>query len=395
MHLEMRFEANGDVRPIWYGRFMINGKRECVNLGVKLAGTPPASRKLRDQGDADFERSRGMAEQRLKEVAEEARSTRDSGRLVEKLYAIKTGTEVRRVKLADLEEEWAKLPRRRELAEKYGQEGRSILQRFVEFVQTRNRRAVELAHVDADTATAFMQAEKERGVSARTWNGSLKLLRSTFRRLLPSGAPDPFDKLLTKQEETVFRRPFTPVELRAILEEAKDDELIRPILVTGMCTAMRRGDCCRLQWKDVDLARGFVTVKTAKTGGTVSIPVFGLLRDELEKAKASNASPEQRPPSPRGGEGYVFPMAAAMYDANPYGITGRVKKVLWAALSRLNGEASKDGAAGAEALPEVPLDEVRRRGEEYLAGLPAGERRGNMARVFGLYLGGASVAGVA
>ena len=38
MHLEMRFEANGDVRPIWYGRFMINGKKECVNLGVKLAG---------------------------------------------------------------------------------------------------------------------------------------------------------------------------------------------------------------------------------------------------------------------------------------------------------------------------------------------------------------------
>ena len=28
---------------------------------------------------------------------------------------------------------------------------------------------------------------------------------------------------------------------------------IRPIIVTGMCTAMRRGDCCLLEWKDVDL----------------------------------------------------------------------------------------------------------------------------------------------
>ena len=43
MHLEMRTEANGDVRRIWYGRFMVNGRRECVNLGIKMTGTPPAS----------------------------------------------------------------------------------------------------------------------------------------------------------------------------------------------------------------------------------------------------------------------------------------------------------------------------------------------------------------
>ncbi len=70
----------------------------------------------------------------------------------------------------------------------------------------------------------------------------------------------------TKETETVFRKPFTPEELKAILEAAKDDDFIRPIIVTGMCTAMRRGDCCLLKWKDVDLERRFITVKTAKTG---------------------------------------------------------------------------------------------------------------------------------
>ena len=396
MSLEMRVESNGDVRKIWYGRFMINGKRECVNLGVKMLGTPPASLKLKDRGDAEFERTRGMAEQRLKEVATEARNTRDSGRLVEKLYAIKTGTEVRTVKLSELEDEWVKLPRRRELAEKYEQEGRSILKRFVEFVQTRNRRAAELAHVDAAAAAAFMQAEKERGVSARTWNGALKLLRSTFRHLLPTGAPDPFEKLLTKQEETVFRKPFTPVELRAILDEAKDDELIRPILVTGMCTAMRRGDCCRLQWKDVDLDRGFVTVKTAKTGGTVSIPIFGLLREDLVKrAEAAKLGKAKR-----GGEaaGFVFPGAAAMYEENAYGITGRVKKVLYGALSKLaKTEAAARGEKVEEqtTLPEVAVEELRQRGEAYLASLPASDRRESMGKVFAEYIGGASVGAVA
>lgn len=405
---------------------MINGKRECVNLGVKLVGTPPKSLKLKDEGDTEFERSKGAAFERLKQIATEARGTRDAARLVRRLYQIETGAEVRTTKLSDLENEWVKLPRRRPLAEKYEKEGRSILGRFVSFVKDRNRRAVHLGHVDEGTATAFMKAETERKVSARTWNGTLKLLRATFRHLLPNGSPDPFAKLVTREEETVFRKPFTPVELRAILDEAKDDELIRPILVTGMCTAMRRGDCCQLQWKDVDLARGFVTVKTAKTGGMVSIPIFGLLREELLKRRSAECgvrSDSSSQPSPQGGEGgsgsggtrkrqagglphgregFVFPDAAAMYEKNPYGITARVKKVLWAALTRLaDAEGGKRKAEIGQAeekkpgLPEVSADEVRRRGEAYLGSLPAGERRESMGKVFGEYIGGASVATVA
>lgn len=403
MHLEMRLDRKGlDVRRIWYGRFIVNGKKECVNLGVKLTGTPPKSLKLQDEGDTEFERSKAAAYERLKQVAAEAQSTRNANRLLERMYEMKTGVEVRTTMLEDLESEWVKLPRRRPLAEKYEQEGRSILGRFVSFVKERNRRAVDLGHVDETATAAFMEAETKRGVSARTWNGALKLLRTTFRHLLPSGSPDPFAKLVTREEETVFRKPFTPVELRAILDEAKDDDLIRPILVTGMCTAMRRGDCCRLQWKDVDLDRGFVTVKTAKTGGTVSIPIFGLFREELVKA-AEKREPHGRARAvgaKRNGNGsaFVFPGAAAMYGENPYGITGRVKKVLWAALSKLaKAEAAARGEQVEEepALPEVAVEELRQRGEAYLASLPAGERRESMGKVFGEYIGGASVATVA
>jgi len=52
-------------------------------------------------------------------------------------------------------------------------------------------------------------------------------------------------------------------------------------IVTGMCTAMRRGDCCLLKWKDVDSKEGFITVKTTKTGETVDSPMFPMLREEL------------------------------------------------------------------------------------------------------------------
>ena len=85
MPLELRIEPNGTIRPLWYGRFKINGKRQCVSLGVKVAGTPPASHSLKDQGDTAFECSRATAQAKLASIVEEARSKRDSAHLVEKL----------------------------------------------------------------------------------------------------------------------------------------------------------------------------------------------------------------------------------------------------------------------------------------------------------------------
>jgi hypothetical protein len=162
----MRYEPDGHVRPIWYGRFIIDGKKECVNLGVRLEGDPPASRRLKDQGDPKFERSRGQALQKLKEVAAEAQSKRDADRLVYSLIRMKTGVEVREVKLAELKAEWEKLPRRRPLATKFKKEGGRILERFVSFVQGRNKRAVDLGHVDETAAMAFMESG---GAARPTW----------------------------------------------------------------------------------------------------------------------------------------------------------------------------------------------------------------------------------
>jgi hypothetical protein len=95
-----------------------------------------------------------------------------------------------------------------------------------------------------------------------------------------------------------------------------------PLVVTGMCTAMRRGDCCTLLRSAVDLEGGFITVKTAKTGETVQIPVFPLLRWVLEKALAK---PAPRPPF------YVFPDLEAHYRVNPDHLTDRVRRVMKAA----------------------------------------------------------------
>ena len=321
MPLELRIEKNGRVRPFWYGRFEINGHRQCLNLGVKVKGTPPASLSLKDEGDLDFERSRVAARAKLDSVIEEARTKQGSVRLVEKLYEIKTGEAIKTVLLENLFQEWAKIPRRRKLNERYSSQCQSTLKRFAEFVRSENVRATEIAHVTRLVAQSFLDAESKRGVTAKTWNEILKLLRTTFKHLLPVGAINPFSNLPTRETETIFRKPYSPDELAAILDAARLDEFLRPVLVVGICTAMRRGDCCLLRWKDVDLQRRFVTVKTAKTGQTVSIPIFPLLYDEL-KSKAKDR---------KSDNDYVFPEQALMYQENPDGITWRVRKVLAAA----------------------------------------------------------------
>lgn len=326
MPLEVRFKLDGSLREFWYGHYKINGKRYCSNLGVKIAGTPPDPFSLKAEGDAQFERSRAQAQAKLEAMIEEARHSRNSERLVEKLYEIKTGETIQSVRLEDLPNAWANIPRKRKPNERYAKQCQSALKGFASFVKDRNPKAQEMAHVTRTLARAFLDAEESRGVTAKTWNDTLKLLRATFKHLLPPGAINPFSNIPTRETEMIFRKPFTPSELEAIIAAAHSDDFIRPIIMTGIFTAMRRGDCCLLKWADVDLEHQFINVKTSKTGQTVHIPVFPLLDTELQhqlrnRNRSKNKDHDQ----------YVFPDQAAMYKNNPDGITWRVRKVFAAA----------------------------------------------------------------
>jgi hypothetical protein len=114
----------------------------------------------------------------------------------------------------------------------------------------------------------------------------------------------------------------------------------------------------------------FVAIKpeTAKAGETVDIPVFPVLRKELERARTAT-----------GGNGYCFPAAAEMYRNNPDGITWRVKQVLAKAL---------DTAPQSHALPVETAETVRARGVTYLDRLGATSKAEKMRAVFKAYMAG-------
>jgi integrase len=194
-----------------------------------------------------------------------------------------------------------------------------LLQRFVLFVRTQDPTAKFISAVDADIAEAFIAAEAARQVAPKTVNNYLVFMRSLFGRLqVRAGmANNPFKGIPKRTEKQEHRVPFSIEELELILTAARQPEhaFIRPAIITGICTAMRRGDSSCLLWDDVDLESGFIEVVASKTGGKVTIPLFPILADEI-KARL-----------PMQGR-FVFPELQTMYSCNPDGISWRVKQAL-------------------------------------------------------------------
>ena len=134
MPLEIRRKHDGSLKSkYWYGAYAVNGKRHVSNLGVEIAGTPPAS--LRDDGDAAFERSRGEAQKELEKTVALARGAKSAEALVQELHEIKYGAKIQGYPVADLVKAWEIMPKkRRTLNPRYMTDVKSTVQRFVTYL---------------------------------------------------------------------------------------------------------------------------------------------------------------------------------------------------------------------------------------------------------------------
>jgi integrase len=106
----------------------------------------------------------------------------------------------------------------------------------------------------------------------------LVFLRGIFERLKKRAGmtENPFGEIPLLDLKEVGRIAFSLEELDAIVIAARKPEhaFIRPVISIGICTAMRRGDCCTLKWEDIEMDAGFIEVTNAKIGKKVSIPLF-------------------------------------------------------------------------------------------------------------------------
>ncbi len=354
MGLELKKGRDGQLVMTWYGRYSDCGRRVSVAL-CSVEGTPPPSMSIRDTGDADFEKSREIAEGLLSRHEKDASQKGHAAHLTERLIEAKTGRKVEYVKLSDLPAKWRGLGRESQPTASWLAWCDTVFKRFAESVPS------EFLHeVTPDQVSAYV-AGLRADFTRRTANGAASLLKSAFARLLPPGASNPFgNEIARKREEaegdSVHRRPLTEPELITLFATARPDPFLYPLTVCAACTGLRIGDVCQLAWKSVDLRAGVVAVRTAKTGASVEIPIFKPLREVLETALAD-----------KGESLYVWPEAARMYTKNRYGITYRGKSLFARALIDTTKDAPEATALAsehadlAETLPDV-LEAIRSAG---------------------------------
>jgi len=374
MAVKLMTQRDGSLRAHWYGVFQDGNARKVVNLNLEWKGTPPASGRVSDPGDAVFERSRERAEEALARIVEEARHKGRAEHLTERLIESKTGRAVEYVRLAELAARWRNLGRETKATEAHLKHCDAHFKRFADFMRERNPAAVHLYEVTPEDAAAFVN-EELAPLAPATAKYAVRLVNKALSRFLPVGAVNPFAAFVGQRGEgesgVIHRTPFTPEELDALWRTAaRDEPLIYPLIVTAACTGMRRGDVCRLDWRNVDLAAGMLAVKTSKTDKPVEIPIFSPLRAILTERENK-------------GRGAVFPEAAAMLRDNPNGLTWRFKKIVARAL---------DNDAPLPPPEAVPAADIEAEGVAAIREhVPEGTRRERMIDTLRRYAAGASV----
>lgn len=390
MRLTLKRYPDGRLRPCWYGDYLAQGARRVVTL-CEWAGAPPDSGSVAQRGDAQFEDSRQRALNLLQDLTQSHRSRADKEVLIQRIHSARYGTRVKVTHLADLESKWDQIPRRRKPGRLHRENGHRILRRFIAHMTHVEPGVRELGAVTEDHVRSFMDSEEQRGITPRTWNVILHVMKSVFRRFEPFS--DAWINYLatvpTKEGESIHREPFSPDEIKAVLESAVHNSFIFPLIVTALCTAMRRGDICNLQWKHIDLDKGFITVKTAKTGETVDIPILPMLRDLLVRTYPSPA------PEP---EDHVFPDAAKVYASSREMLDRELKRVLAHAgfIDPADAERIRHQSKRQARLASLPPADTLRQGLKALAATKmTDQRRNRMGGILSRYLKGMTVAQIA
>lgn len=229
-----------------------------------------------------------------------------------------------RLPLAEAWHRYEMSPNRRDVARATMKSKRSTWMRFARWMEANHLEAGCLSEVTEEAVAEYL-AELRCRHSATTYNNHVCTLREMFRLLAgPDAAFDPWAAVRLRADDSVSRRELSLEELERLYAAAAEaGPEWRLLFATGLYTGLRLGDCCRLAWANVDLARQTIQVIPEKTrrhahGRPVTIPIHPQLLAELE-ALAADAN--------RRGQDYVNPAVAELYLNRNWELDDRLRRI--------------------------------------------------------------------
>ena len=162
---------------------------------------------------------------------------------------------------------------------------------------------------------------KAKGLSARTVNGAIKILRMPFKAAHDNGYIDinPCTqsqvRLLRDEARNVSKDVFTPQQIALLINSAPSEDWGGMIML-GYFTGLRLRDCSELRWSNVDLDRRIITVETSKTRKTVTVPIHPQFASWLKKRT-------------RGiGKAPLFPTLAGKAGSGETGLSTQFRRIM-------------------------------------------------------------------
>ena len=197
-----------------------------------------------------------------------------------------------RLPLAEVWRHYEMSPNRKDLAKSTLNSKRVAWMAFSRWIEQNHMEITELAQVTPDAIAEYLSQYRYHH-SASTYNGHVCILREVFRLLADKAglAGDPWAGVCLLADDSLSRRELTLDEVdRLYVVAAKQGKEWKLLMMTGIYTGLRLGDCCRLTWENVNLERGIIQVMPEKTkkhmhGRPVTIPIHAELLKELQAMK--------------------------------------------------------------------------------------------------------------
>ena len=236
-----------------------------------------------------------------------------------------------RLPLADVWNAYVMSPDRNELAKATMDGKRQVWMHFARWMEHYYLHVNDLAGVTHDMITEYL-ALIRADLCGSTYNGRVCILREIFHTLASKAGldDDPWQGVRLRPDDSHSRRELTMDELRRLLDTAKDEW--HKLILVGIYTGLRLGDCCRLDWSQINIAQGVIQLVPKKTRRhhqrLVTIPIHQTLGAALLGGGESGQSPI---PSSQSLTGPVLPMIAEMYSRARWQVSQHLSRIFKAA----------------------------------------------------------------
>ena len=253
-----------------------------------------------------------------------------------------------RLPLAEVWREYVKSPYRNDLAKATLDSKRAVWMHFARWMEENHLEVGDLAGVTADAIAEYLACVRAE-VCATTYNNRVCVLREIFHVLAKKAGleDDPWEGVKLRPDDSHSRRELTMDELRRLLEAAKKVKVEgegeqrncssewHKLILIGIYTGLRLGDCCRLDWSQINLAEEVIQLVPTKTkrhanGRPVTIPVHPALGAALleREAKVEGGCGQN---CSTVFAGPVLPGIAAMYRGARWQVSQQLKRIFKAA----------------------------------------------------------------